>query len=213
MAAFNHKGWYYRTDAPVQVHHESADRVPMLHRRSRTRWCLQELPGVDSNAVATLRKCLDAVHYLVMLNCAEENGWPVIAAQAATTLLRFLEPLPAGGQETPLLPADKAFYLAGMAWRKACSPPPALQALRRCKGLFSGPNHVPLCMQTVHHACHKLQAVQSCNTHTDFPALCTHHEHGHVCTGALSLATRQSNTKIGFRRSEPETHTRNVHGK
>ena len=80
---------------------------------------MQELPGVDSTAVTTLRKCLDAVHYLVMLNCAEENGWNVIAAQAATTLLRFLEPLATGAQEAALIPADKAFYLAGMAWRKA----------------------------------------------------------------------------------------------
>eukprot|EP00892_Ulva_mutabilis_P000305 jgi/Ulvmu1/10275/UM060_0077.1 len=82
---------------------------------------LAEVPGVDNTAVTTLRKCHDAVHFLVMHTCAEENGWPLIAAQAATTLLRCLEPLAAGAQEAPLIPADKAFYLAGMAWRKVPS--------------------------------------------------------------------------------------------
>lgn len=87
---------------------------------------------MDSNAITTLRKCLDAVHYLVMLNCAEESGWHVIAAQAATALLRFLEPLATAGQEAPLMPADKAFYLAGMAWRKACSPLRSLRRSHKC---------------------------------------------------------------------------------
>ena len=84
----------------------------------------QEQPGSDHIYTSVLRKCLDALTHLVVLTRAEQNGWHEMAAKAATSLLRFLEPVQVGASEVVLVPADKAFYLAGCAWKKVryCSP-------------------------------------------------------------------------------------------
>ena len=79
---------------------------------------LQEKPASDPTAVDVLQKCMNAFTYLVVLSRAEQNGWQEMAAKAATSLLRFLEPVQVGASEIVLMPADKAFYLAGCAWRK-----------------------------------------------------------------------------------------------
>ena len=84
----------------------------------------QEQPESDPSYISVVRKCLDALTHLVVLTRAEQNGWHELADKAATSLLRFLEPVQLGASEVALVPADKAFYLAGCAWKKVryCLP-------------------------------------------------------------------------------------------
>jgi hypothetical protein len=61
------------------------------------------------------------VTHLVVFNRAEENGWHTIAAKAATSLLRYLEPISTPTGDLVIISADKAFYLAGCAWKRVRS--------------------------------------------------------------------------------------------
>jgi hypothetical protein len=81
---------------------------------------VQEQSGLEPAVIGMLKKCLDAATHLVVLSRAEENGWHEMAAKAATSLLRFLEPVQQTSSNLVLMPADKAFYLAGCAWKKVC---------------------------------------------------------------------------------------------
>ena len=53
-----------------------------------------------------------------MHNQAISNEWWDIAAKAATSLLRYIGTINIGAAPSSIVPADKAFYLAGNAWKR-----------------------------------------------------------------------------------------------
>jgi len=76
------------------------------------------MPGQDAEALEILHNCQLAAHYLHVHNQAAANGWLEIAAKAATSLLRHIGTVRVGGATASVVPPDKAFYLAGLAWRR-----------------------------------------------------------------------------------------------
>lgn len=78
---------------------------------------------MPTEALANLRACHEAAHYLVMHGRAAEHGWRAAAAKAATSLLRYTGALSIGdgGAAAPVVPLDKALFLAGSAWREVRS--------------------------------------------------------------------------------------------
>jgi hypothetical protein len=82
--------------------------------------CLQTSEGVATDALLDLKACQEASHYLVMHNRAKEKAWHEVAAKAATTLLRYTRPVSFSdtGPAAPIVPLDKALFLAGSSWRE-----------------------------------------------------------------------------------------------
>ena len=94
---------------------------------NRTKHQLQGVPGMPADALHALRRCHEAAHLLVMHARATEKQWPLIAAKAATALLRFVPAVASGPHTASVVPVDKALYLAGTAWQQVRC------ALRSCR--------------------------------------------------------------------------------
>lgn len=89
--------------------------------------CLQTMDGVPASAILDLKACQEASHYLAMHNRAKEQGWHAIAAKAATSLCRYTHSVSIGDNEavTPIVPLDKALFLAGSSWQNVSTPAPS----------------------------------------------------------------------------------------
>ena len=66
-------------------------------------------PEINAEHLADLRRCLEATNLAVVRAKCKDADMPVLSAKAATSLLRFCG----------LVPADRAFFEAGMACREA----------------------------------------------------------------------------------------------
>eukprot|EP00955_Chlamydomonas_euryale_P116459 366417-Chlamydomonas_euryale.AAC.27 len=77
--------------------------------------------AVSANVVAEFRKMYLAAHYTALANEATQAGLKDLAAMQKTATLRY-----AG-----IIPADRVFYEAGMAWRNAGRPNMAFVMLNR----------------------------------------------------------------------------------
>ena len=66
-------------------------------------------PEINAEHLADLRRCLEATNLALVRAKCKDADMPVLSAKAATSLLRFCG----------LVPADRAFFEAGMACREA----------------------------------------------------------------------------------------------
>ena len=101
-----------------------------------TAHAVQAAAGASTEALANLKACHEAAHYLVMHTRAAQPGRTAAAAKAATALLRYTAPASVGdgGAAAPVVPLDKALFLAGSAWREVRA------AARACVQLVARPS-------------------------------------------------------------------------
>ena len=84
-------------------------------------WCPQSQTTLKKGELEEFRRIYLASHYISVANSSKQAGLKELAAMQLTSVLRYVG----------IVPADRAFYEAGLAWKEAGRPNMAFVLLNR----------------------------------------------------------------------------------